>query len=79
MLKTVTNLMIALLIAFWLGAIAIFSIQNVTAVSLNFLFWQSIQLPVGVLLAFCVGLGLILGTLLPLLLPRPRDTRRQRL
>ena len=79
MLKTVTNLIIALLIAFWLGAIAIFSIQNITAVSLKFLFWQSIQLPVGVLLAFCVGLGLILGTLLPLLLPRSRNTRRQRL
>ena len=79
MIKTLTNLMIALLIAFWLGAIAIFSIQNITAVSLKFLFWQSIQLPVGVLLAFCVGLGLILGTLLPLLLPKPRSTRRQRL
>jgi hypothetical protein len=30
-------------------------------------------------LAFCVGLGLVLGSLLPLLLPKPKKYPRQRL
>ncbi|MEA5509991.1 LapA family protein [Crocosphaera sp. UHCC 0190] len=78
MLKLLTNFMVAGLIAFWLGAIAIFSIQNITAVSLTFLLWQSIKLPIGVLLAFCVSGGFILGALLPILWQplKPKGKRR---
>lgn len=78
MIETIANLMVAIVIALWLGMVAIFSIQNITAVSLKFLLWQSIQLPVGILLAFCVGGGLILGTLLPVLVPKPRLKRKKR-
>ncbi len=79
MLKILTNLIIAALLAFWVGAIAIFSIQNITAVSLKFLLWQTIKLPVGVLLAFAVGGGLMIGSLLPLLWKPSKRPRKRRL
>jgi uncharacterized integral membrane protein len=65
-MKQLTYLLNAVLIALWIGAIAIFSIQNVQGVSLKFFNWQTIELPVGVLLAFCGGIGFILSALLPL-------------
>lgn len=55
------NLLFSLLLTAWIVAIAILAIQNATPVSLTFLTLQSIQLPVGVVLAFSVVLGL-LGT-----------------
>ncbi|MGK7883698.1 MAG: lipopolysaccharide assembly protein LapA domain-containing protein [Crocosphaera sp.] len=76
MLKGLTNVIVAVIIAFWIGAIAIFSIQNVTAVSLKFLFWESIQLPIGVLLSFCLGGGLIIGGFFPFLF-KPSKRRRK--
>ncbi|MGK7957270.1 MAG: lipopolysaccharide assembly protein LapA domain-containing protein [Crocosphaera sp.] len=71
--------MVALLIAVWIGAIAIFSIQNITAVSLKFLFWESIKLPVGVLLSFCVAGGFVLGSVLPFLFTSSQRKRKRRL
>lgn len=50
---------ISLVMATWVMAIAIVSVQNATPVSLKFLMFQSIQIPVGLLLAFCMGVGLI--------------------
>lgn len=76
-MKTLTNLLTALIIASWIGSIAIFSIQNITEVSLRFLYFESIKLPIGVLLAFSVGLGTILGVLLPALLPMPKSQKRR--
>ena len=61
--------------ALLLVAIAIFSIQNIEAVSLKFLTFSSIDIPVGVLLAFASAVGIILGALLPILFAR-RKTRR---
>ncbi len=69
-MKAIASLLASLLMAAWLGAIAIFSIQNIQDVSLKFLTWQSINVPLGVLLAFCAGLGMVLGSLLPLLFAR---------
>lgn len=66
-MKTVTNLLTSLLIAAWIAAIALLSIQNVAPVSLRFLNWESIELPFGVLLAFSVGIGIIGAAILPLL------------
>ena len=59
-----------MIVAFWISAIAIFAIQNVQSVSLEFLVWRSIQFPIGVLLAFCAGAGFIGGSLLPILWQR---------
>ncbi len=73
-MKVFANFVSSLLLAFWLIAIAIFSIQNIQPASIKFIFWQSIQIPVGVLLAICAGVGMIFGSLLPLLLPRKTKT-----
>ncbi|MFN4279444.1 lipopolysaccharide assembly protein LapA domain-containing protein [Thermosynechococcus sp.] len=40
------------------GAIALFSVQNAQAVSLRFLSWQSIQMPLGFLLVFVAAIAL---------------------
>jgi uncharacterized integral membrane protein len=57
------GLLLAMLISFWVGAIAILAVQNATAVSLSFLFLRSIELPVGVVLAFAFITGLMLTVL----------------
>jgi uncharacterized integral membrane protein len=63
-MKTIVNFVTSLILAVWVIAIAILSVQNYTPVSLRFLNLQSIQIPVGIVLAFCVGLGMIGVTLL---------------
>ncbi|MEL6911880.1 MAG: lipopolysaccharide assembly protein LapA domain-containing protein [Cyanobacteria bacterium J06629_2] len=74
-MKSFTSLLSSLILAIMLVAIAIFSIQNIQDVSLQFLTFRSIDIPVGVLLAFCTAVGMILGALLPILFSR-RKTRR---
>lgn len=69
-MKAIASLFASVLMAAWIAAIAIFSIQNIQDVSLKFIIFQSINFPLGVLLAFCAGLGMILGSLLPLLFAR---------
>ena len=49
--------------AIWVVAIALLSVQNATPVSLQFLGFSSIQLPVGLVLATSTGLGMIGGAL----------------
>ncbi|HAN75638.1 MAG TPA: DUF1049 domain-containing protein [Planktothrix sp. UBA8407] len=51
------------ILAFWISAIAIVAVQNATPISLRFLFFESVQLPVAVILAFSVVLGLLGGAL----------------
>jgi uncharacterized integral membrane protein len=75
-MKIFTNFLSSLIMAGWIGAIAVFSIQNIQQVSLKFLTFQSIKLPIGVLLAFCLGFGFLLGSLLPLLWQRSRRASR---
>lgn len=58
-MKTLANLLTLIIVAVWVVAIAILSVQNAAPVSLNFLNYQSIQLPVGLVLAFSAGLGII--------------------
>lgn len=62
-----TNLIISTIVAAGAIAIALVSVQNASLVSLKFVFWQSIELPWGLILAGAVGLGLIIGGYLPLL------------
>ncbi|MEG3839113.1 LapA family protein [Microcoleus sp. herbarium14] len=63
-MKTIPLLAISFLVAILASAIAILSVQNATPVSLNFTFFKSIQMPVGVVLAMSVSAGLIGGALL---------------
>ncbi|MDA0672767.1 MAG: hypothetical protein O3C67_03555 [Cyanobacteria bacterium] len=48
-------LVLALLPALWIVAIAILSVQNATPVALRFLWFQSVELPLGVILSFCAA------------------------
>jgi uncharacterized integral membrane protein len=66
-MKTIANLLTSLILATWVSAIAIFSIQNITPVSLKFLTSETIQLPVGIVLAFSVAVGAIGGAIAPVL------------
>ncbi len=63
-MKTLTPIFISLIVTIWVVAIAIISVQNATPVSLRFLTFQTIQIPVGLLLAFSAGVGLIAMALL---------------
>jgi putative membrane protein len=77
-MKPIANLLTSLILAAWVSAIAILSIQNITLVSLKFLTWETIQIPFGVVLAFSFGVGAIGGALAPLLLQiSGRRTRYQ--
>lgn len=51
------------IVAFWVSAIAIIAIQNATPVSLTFLFFESISIPIGLIIAFSVAIGLIIAAL----------------
>lgn len=72
-MKAFAGLLNTVMIASWIIAIAIFSIQNIQNVSIKFLIFESITVPVGILLAFCSVIGMILGWLLPLLFSRRRS------
>lgn len=67
-MKALINLLISLVLASWVIGIAVLSVQNATPVSLTFLLgFRSIQMPVGVVLAFSAGAGLVGGAIaLPL-------------
>jgi uncharacterized integral membrane protein len=70
-------LLASCLLALELALLAILAIHNVTPVTLHFLMFSSIKIPVGVLLVFCVALGLVLGTLLlTWMSPRPGPAPR---
>jgi uncharacterized integral membrane protein len=62
-MKLVSFLMIALAIV---GA-ALISVQNAAPISVKFLGWQSIELPVGVVLSASFAVGLLLAVGLPLI------------
>jgi uncharacterized integral membrane protein len=61
-MKLVAFLMMALAV---MGA-ALVSVQNATSISVLFLGWQSIELPVGVVLSAGFAVGLMLAVVLPL-------------
>ncbi len=71
-MKAFAGLLNSLILGIWITAIAIFSIQNIQDVSVKFLVFESITVPVGVLLAFFGSIGIVLGWLLPLLFSRTR-------
>jgi len=75
-MKAFAGLLNSLILGIWVTAIAIFSIQNIQDVSVKFLVFESITVPVGVLLAFFGSIGIVLGWLLPLLLSRTRTRTR---
>jgi len=75
-MKSFTSLLSSLIVAILLVAIAIFSIQNIQDVSLKFLTFESINIPVGILLALASAVGIVLGALLPILFARKKVRSR---
>jgi uncharacterized integral membrane protein len=73
------TLILALIVGFWICAIALIAIQNARGVTLRFLLFQSVEIPFGLLLTFGFVLGLV-GTalLLPILQGRVRSLRQGR-
>ena len=68
-MKTIPNFIASLILTISVIGVAIFSVQNATLVSLKFLGYESIQLPVGVILAFSAGIGAIAGAVvIPILI-----------
>ena len=63
-MKTIPLLAISFLVAILASAIGIISVQNAAPVALNFIFFKSIQVPVGLLLAMSISVGLIVAALL---------------
>ncbi|NET03013.1 MAG: DUF1049 domain-containing protein [Sphaerospermopsis sp. SIO1G2] len=63
-MKNFVNIFISIIIAVWVLAIALISVQNATLVSVKFLVFQSIQVPFGLMLAFWVAVGLVGGAIL---------------
>ena len=67
-MKSLSTFLTALIVAGWMGAIAILTVQNFTPVSLKLLQFESFQLPIGLVLAFSTGLGVVgMAVLQPLL------------
>lgn len=74
MLRRMSQLAIAMVLALGLISLALLTIQNVTPVALSFLTLQSIEMPVGLLLVFSLAGGLVVGSLLA---PLPGGNRRR--
>jgi uncharacterized integral membrane protein len=71
-----TNFLTSVIIAVWVCAIALISVQNARAVTIRFLFLQSVEIPLGLVLAFCVAIGMV-GVAIALPLWRsPRPSSR---
>ncbi|MGK7901408.1 MAG: DUF1049 domain-containing protein [Hormoscilla sp.] len=62
-IKIIPPVLMAIVLALWVSAIAIISVQNSTAISLKFIVFQSVSLPVGIMLGFTVGVGVIAGAI----------------
>ncbi len=73
------RLVLALVPAVWVIAIAVIAVQNATPVSFRLLNLQSIEIPFGVLLAFCAAAGMVAMALLLLVLGgNPLQSRRRK-
>lgn len=71
MMKNFPALIISVILVIWITVIAIISVQNATLVSLKFMGFESVQIPVGVVLALSVNVGIIAGIIfVPLWLMR---------
>lgn len=62
-----SSFLISIILGFFLIIFSIFSIQNITLVSLKFFIFQSINLPIGIILSLTFSLGILLGNILPFL------------
>ncbi|WP_299413271.1 LapA family protein [Acaryochloris sp. IP29b_bin.148] len=60
---TTMHLLLSLLFSLGIAIAAILSVQNATAVSVHFLAWRSVPIPVGIVLGFATGVGVLGGAI----------------
>lgn len=58
------KLLLVIILAVWIVAIAIVSVQNATPVAIQFFGLESVELPFGVVLSFCVAGGMLVTAVL---------------
>ncbi|MDJ0557409.1 MAG: LapA family protein [Microcoleaceae cyanobacterium MO_207.B10] len=63
MQKFISPMLASLILALWVSGIAILSVQNAAPISLKFIGFRSIEMPIGIILAFTVSLGFLIGGL----------------
>ncbi|MGL5510537.1 MAG: lipopolysaccharide assembly protein LapA domain-containing protein [Microcoleaceae cyanobacterium] len=63
-MKLMQTILINFLVVFWIGAIALIAIQNATPFTLQFFGWETISMPLGIMIALSVMLGIITGTIM---------------
>lgn len=73
-----TQLIVAVVMALWVVAIAILSVQNATPISLQFLGLRSIEIPFGVVMAFFFAIGMALAAAVPILLTHRSKSSQRR-
>ena len=71
------HLLLSLLFSLGIAIAAILSVQNATAVSVHFLAWRSVPIPMGIVLGFATGMG-VLGGAIATPLWSKRLSRRRR-
>jgi uncharacterized integral membrane protein len=76
-MKNLPHLLISIIVGGWAIAIAIIAVQNATPVSLKFLFFQSIEIPLGVVLALSAALGTMGTAILQPLWSSPQIEARE--
>lgn len=54
-----TRFLTSLVLAVWVSAIALIAIQNATPVSLQFLNLRTIEIPLGLVMAFSASIGMV--------------------
>lgn len=54
-----TRFLTSIIVAIWISAIALIAIQNATPISLQFLGLRTVEIPIGLVLAFSASLGMI--------------------
>ena len=69
-MKGLVTFLVCLICALWLGAIAALTAQNPSLISVRFLVFETVRLPLGLVIAAGVGLGLMAGALLQLFVRR---------
>ncbi len=74
-MKSLSLLGGSLLFSLWVSAIAILAVQNAEPISLRFLGFQSIQFPIGLILALSATAGILGGALIQILELSTKETR----
>jgi putative membrane protein len=77
-MNTITNFLASAIVGGWIMTMAVFAIQNIQPVSLKFLQFESIKVPIGILLAFSLGIGFYIAAVIPTFLRKSKKSPRSR-